>query len=50
MYDRIIFENLRELIKLNIETDQRPLDDVSKRLPVKLKHLRHGRGTYSKRD
>jgi hypothetical protein len=43
-FDQIIFLNLRTLVKLNIESDERPLDDVSKRLPVKFKHLRkHGR-------
>jgi len=43
-FDQLILSNLRQLVKLNIETDQRPLDDVSKRLPVKFKHLRkHGR-------
>jgi hypothetical protein len=42
-FDQIIFVNLRELVRLNCETDQRPLDDVSKRLPTKFKHLKKWR-------
>jgi len=43
-FDQVVFQTLRAMIELSIETNPRPIEDTSNRLPLKFKHLRkHGK-------